>query len=140
MDIKIKLPNKQQRTFEVADPLPPLHTFRENWMRHHVDQRKLFDTNFFPCLHPECCGNGRIYDPNDQPDPVEGNKMRDRIKCPTCKGSGQTTKKEFLEFYNISKKMRNQRRKFEKETAKKIQAALNKISAEDFETIRYFLR
>jgi hypothetical protein len=63
-----------------------------------------FDEQFFeenpnkwPCL--ECKGVGTIYDPNDPPCPVEGNKMRDRIKCPRCGGCRHIPKEEFAKAY-----------------------------------------
>jgi len=44
----------------------------------------------YPCLN--CLGEGFVYDPNDPPCPVEGNKLRNVIHCPTCKGTGSTLK------------------------------------------------
>lgn len=40
----------------------------------------------WPCGH--CDGRGTIYDPNDPPCPIEGNKMRGRVTCTRCGGSG----------------------------------------------------
>jgi hypothetical protein len=54
-------------------------------------------TKEWPCL--ECRGCGRIYDPDDPPCPIEGNKLRNRIKCPKCKGSGEGSRKEIREAY-----------------------------------------
>lgn len=51
----------------------------------------------WPCL--QCRGIGRIYDPNDPPCPIEGNKQRDRITCPDCGGSRCCTHTVFAEAY-----------------------------------------
>src|SRR4051794_13258178 len=51
----------------------------------------------FPCLY--CRAAGTIYDPDDRPCPVEGNKCRDRIKCPKCVGTGCGEKSECLKAY-----------------------------------------
>lgn len=54
--------------------------------------------NPYPCV---CCrGHGTIWDPNDPPCPIEGNKLRNRIKCQHCGGSGKGTRKEILSEYN----------------------------------------
>lgn len=37
---------------------------------------------------PLCEGEKCIWHPGQQRDPIEGNKMRDRIKCPFCDGAG----------------------------------------------------
>ena len=41
----------------------------------------------WPC--PLCDGRGKIYDPDDPPCIIEGDKMRNRITCPRCCGSGR---------------------------------------------------
>ncbi len=53
--------------------------------------------NSYPCL--ACRGQGTIYDPNDPPCPVEGNKYRRTIRCPECRGSGQGTKEACRKAY-----------------------------------------
>ncbi len=44
----------------------------------------------YPCL--ACRGRGWVYDPQDPPCPVEGNKYRNTIPCAACGGSGKGTK------------------------------------------------
>ena len=46
--------------------------------------------NPYPCL--ACRGQGAVYDPEDPPCPVEGNKYRRTIRCTACGGSGKGTR------------------------------------------------
>jgi hypothetical protein len=41
--------------------------------------------DLYPCL--KCNGRGWIYDPNDEPDVVEGYKHVNHLKCPVCNGT-----------------------------------------------------
>lgn len=50
----------------------------------------------WPC--PQCDGLGRDWDPDDPPCPIEGNKMRNRITCPRCKGTRVTTRSEWQQM------------------------------------------
>lgn len=43
----------------------------------------------------QCNGCGTVWDPHDPGCPIEGNKNRDRIKCPNCGGTGEGTKEEY---------------------------------------------
>ena len=53
--------------------------------------------NPYPCL--ACRGQGTIYDPNDPPCPVEGNRHRRTIRCAACGGSGKGTKEACRQAY-----------------------------------------
>ena len=53
--------------------------------------------NPYPCL--ACRGQGTVYDPNDPPCPVEGNKYRRTIRCTACGGSGKGTKAACRQAY-----------------------------------------
>lgn len=55
----------------------------------------------YPC--PECFGYGKVYDPDDPPCPVEGNKMQDRIACPKCEKKGYVTREIWLGIYKQHK-------------------------------------
>lgn len=44
----------------------------------------------FPC--PECNGDGKVYDPDDPPDPIEGRKLCRIIRCEKCAGTGRDKK------------------------------------------------
>jgi hypothetical protein len=53
--------------------------------------------NPYPCL--ACRGQGTIYDPEDPPCPVEGNKYRRTIPCAACGRSGKGTKEACRQAY-----------------------------------------
>jgi len=50
-----------------------------------------------PCVH--CNSYGWIYDPYDPVDVVEGNKLRSRIDCPKCSGTGVGNEEENNKIY-----------------------------------------
>ena len=50
-----------------------------------------------PCL--ACRGQGTVYNPNDPPCPVEGNKYRRTIACAACGSSGKGTKEACRQAY-----------------------------------------
>lgn len=52
----------------------------------------------YPCTH--CGGDGWVYDPDDPPCPIEGNKMRTRLKCTACAGSKQGPRDAVVRRYN----------------------------------------
>lgn len=56
--------------------------------------------NPYPCL--ACRGQGTIYDPNDPPCPIEGNKYRRTIRCAACGGSGKGTKEACRKAYQAA--------------------------------------
>ena len=53
--------------------------------------------NPYPCL--ACRGQGTVYDPEDPPCPVEGNKYRRTIRCAACGGRGKGTKEACRQAY-----------------------------------------
>ena len=57
-----------------------LHAFVEAMCFTHVKPGEPW-----PCY--QCEGRGSIYAPGSRPCPIEGNKMRDRVACPSCGGS-----------------------------------------------------
>jgi DnaJ-class molecular chaperone len=50
-----------------------------------------------PCL--ACRGQGTVYDPEDPPCPVEGDKCRRTIRCTACGGSGRGSKEACRQAY-----------------------------------------
>jgi hypothetical protein len=76
-------------------PYANLEVFRS---AHSV--RPFSPATFWPCLG--CRGNGTIYDPNDPPCPVDGDKWRNRITCPDCGGNGRGTRAACLQAYRAT--------------------------------------
>ena len=54
----------------------------------------------WPC--PRCDGRGKIYDPDDPPCIIEGDKMRRRIQCPQCHGTGRADYEDWAEALDRS--------------------------------------
>lgn len=57
-----------------------------------------FSKRTMPCHR--CNGNGKIIDPTEVPDVIEGHKLSRRIKCPDCAGSGDADLEKIEELYN----------------------------------------
>lgn len=84
----------------------------------------------YPCHG--CGGKGWYYDPNDSPCPVEGNKLRDRIKCAKCKHTGKVPEKVgrpvFLKWYHDGRaKYKSQMRAW-REHRKNVRAAFRRLT------------
>lgn len=47
----------------------------------------------YPCW--ACYASGRIIDPKEKPDVVEGHKLSNRINCPKCSGTGKLSAKDY---------------------------------------------
>jgi hypothetical protein len=54
----------------------------------------------YPCL--ACRGRGTIYDPEDPPCPIEGNRYRREILCTACGSSGQGTREACRQAYKAA--------------------------------------
>lgn len=86
--------------FNLIKPKRPFKNIEE--FRRHIaayGKRKLFENNasLYPCI--DCDAKGWIYDPDDPPCRIEGNKMRDKIKCLRCAGSSVMLGKDFRVAY-----------------------------------------
>lgn len=136
--IEIRLPDGSSRKIEVISPPPSLQEFRKDWMLYSAPTERTNNADFFPCLNPECRGAGVIYDPEDPPDIIEGNKGRRRIGCPTCKKTGRSTKALFKAYYQKVKTNINERRAQEKTDLKDFKAALKKLTAREFKLFSKF--
>lgn len=55
----------------------------------------------WPCV--ECRGHGKIYDPEDPPCPIEGNKGRHKIRCPKCDGTGEGQESDYSKLLKEAK-------------------------------------
>jgi hypothetical protein len=77
---------------------------------------KLSDPDFWPCSN--CAGQGKIYDPDEPIDPVEGRKFAKRIACPECRGTGNIGSKRFRkEFKEGRAKWNKKMAEYKKQTA-----------------------
>jgi hypothetical protein len=91
------------------------------------DERE--NPNYWPC--PYCEGNGKIRDPDYDPDPIEGYKMAGHVKCQRCSGTGKSDKKTLQDLrkeYNQTSK--NEIAKSKKEI-EKLKEILGKLNEED---------
>lgn len=87
-----------------------------------------------PCMH--CRGAGRIYDPNDPPCPIEGNKMRDVIKCPRCDGTRYSTREEWLTAYKAWRLDYTTKLKKYNQLVKSFKSALRKLTKSEIKTFQ----
>lgn len=51
----------------------------------------------YPCFY--CYGIGRIVDPQEVSDVIEGHKLSRRIDCPKCEGTAESTEKAYIKVY-----------------------------------------
>lgn len=95
---------------------------------------KLYKDGLYMC--PTCDGTSSIYDPDDPRDPIEGNKLRNIIKCPTCdsKGYGHF-ESHWRNYYNTDTKLKKEQLKTEKKNARIRRAALKKLTKEEKEVL-----
>jgi hypothetical protein len=87
----------------------------------------------FSCT--ECNGSGKIYDPNDPRDPIEGNKLRRVITCTSCKGSGTGLIDEWLSLFKADKIAEKKKQIQEKRKSKLVKSALKKLTDEEIKAL-----
>lgn len=51
----------------------------------------------YPCFY--CYGSGRIVDPQEISDVIEGHKLSRRIDCPKCIGTAESTHEVYIKVY-----------------------------------------
>ena len=83
----------------------------------------------WPCGH--CDGRGTIYDPDDPPCIVEGDKMRRRIQCPQCHGTGRADYEDWAEALDRSCEEWEGHMARENAERARIVGALAKLTAEE---------
>lgn len=83
----------------------------------------------WPCGH--CDGRGTIYDPDDPPCIVEGDKMRRRIQCPQCHGTGRADYEGWAEALDRSCEEWEGHMARENAERARIVGALAKLTAEE---------
>jgi hypothetical protein len=134
--ITIRYPDKRRVKLKLPRVSRSIEETRKNYgYGLNMRQEPFLTQGAFPCL--VCQGDGWIYDPNDGgPCSVEGNKMRDKLRCPKCLGKKTSTKAEFKEYHLAQQeKMRGE---YEKALAQAqlLQQALDKLTAEEYQAIR----
>lgn len=82
-------------------------------------------------LCPHCDGHKRVIAPYERPDPVEGYKMADRIPCPDCGGSGETTEKVWREIFKEQKELFVKQKKEKQAKEALIKQALAKLTVSE---------
>lgn len=133
-NLSLKFPNGTKKKVELPKPIGNLETFRQETMRIHAKEEDRNNPNFFPCAN--CKGAKIIYDPQDPPDNIEGNKGRRKIHCPKCQGSGQTTKREFVALHKIEKSRRSKLILERKARVIATQMVLNRLTKQEWELIQ----
>ena len=109
--------------FNIPTPLPSFKNYLQNLSNYYG--RKI------PCF--VCRGTGSVWHPDSESDPVEGNKMRDKIDCNVCKGSGEGLEDHHKAQYNFLKdKYKKEKLEFDNDL-KKILEILGKLTSEELE-------
>jgi hypothetical protein len=114
----------------LAVPQRPYKNFEE-FRRTQCHHRKLLieDPAFYPCLY--CGSDGWVYHPDSSSCPVEGNRMRDRITCQVCRGSGRGEKLPLQNVYKMAiQKWDDEKARFE-EMFSKAKCALLDLPTEE---------
>ncbi len=112
-----------------------LMRFKKNYLQIYTPEI-LSDNSIYPCL--ECRGKGSIYDPNDPPDVIEGNKLRNRITCPNCKGNTLEDSIKFKTKFKQVKEQEKQKIKDYKQFIKDIKALNKKLTKQEKETLQKY--
>lgn len=82
---------------------------------------------------PHCEGVGKIYNPDDPRCPIEGNKMRGMITCPSCMGSKASLsyQSKWKEIYKKAVKIHKLYKKAKKDHDIRVKQAIKKLTKED---------
>lgn len=133
----LRFPDGTKKALKLTKVPKNLEEFRQDFISlSFLEEKKKFDTGFFPCTVNDCRGKGTFYDPNDPPDPIEGNKLRNRVKCPKCHGTGRGERREFTALYKKAKAAAQTKVRAEVEKAKATQSALDKLTAEEWRLLQ----
>jgi hypothetical protein len=95
------------------------------------------DPDIWPCIM--CEGKGRIYDPSESPDVIEGYKLVGKVPCPLCKGSAVGEKIHL--YIKYREQIGSWRREYKKieEKEKELLSVLSKLSYEDIVILARYL-
>lgn len=132
----LKFPNGRKKEIQLPTVPKSLKEFRDQFVKAEcLKKEKLDNPSFYPCMAEHCQGKGVHYDPFDAPDPVEGNKMRRKIGCKSCHGTGFGSKLEFNQYYKKEKHKIQENQKNKIQDIKETQNALDKLSANELSLI-----
>lgn len=84
---------------------------------------------------PKCYGSGRIVDPNEEPDVIEGHKFSKRISCDNCSGKGYITGKQLKDIYKCEKEIQKIISQEIRKHNKLLASAKKKLTKEEFNAI-----
>lgn len=88
----------------------------------------------YPCL--ACQGQGTVYDPEDLPYPVEGNKYRRTIPCAACGRSGKGTKEACRQAHQKSLEAYRQEKDEYDRLARYRKDALARLTTDEITALR----
>ena len=118
----------------VLPPVPmSLQAFRLHMCNRVGRELRQLDT-FYPCF--KCEGSGRIYDPGDPACPIEGNKLRSRIKCPECEGRKTCALSEFKRIWKVNHTRAKEGREKAVQAHHTAQLVLKRMSGADWESLK----
>ena len=85
----------------------------------------------------ECNGRGQVVADYEQPNPVEGYKMADRVTCPSCGGAKYTTEKDYRDYFKILQAKFREEQREERLLATIRKQALKKLTKEEREVLGF---
>lgn len=125
VDLGLQMPNRIGRP-----KLRPAQTFKQYCERCRGARSSII----YPC--PQCNGVGIIYDPNDPPDPYEGNKLRRRISCLSCKGTGETTRVVLHEAWKKDREKHKEQRRAYQEMCNMLSSIEKKLTKKQVDFLK----
>ena len=96
-----------------------------------LHRHKVIINGLANCFH--CDGSGRVWHPDSYRDSYEGNKMRESIKCPACKGTKVGRLYEWKQEWRKEKKEYEARKKREIKEQTRRRRILQKLTKADRE-------
>jgi hypothetical protein len=132
--LTIRFPDGKKKKFDLPQPPRTLEESRRTYgFGWTMRQEPFLTQGAFPCL--TCDGDGWMWDPNDPPCPIEGNKMRDKIRCPKCLGKKTSTKAEFKEYHLARRAKTLGEHQKQVANLQLLQQALDKLTPEEYKIL-----
>lgn len=92
----------------------------QTWAAYFAEALRMYPKNPWRCTN--CHGSGRVVADWEQPDPVEGHKMSERVSCKVCHGTGNIGEAEHKKLW----------RKKREQQASNVQDWLDRRDARDY--------